>query len=57
MGGSRREGERGKAPTVSLYSFPVPSKHNISVRDFFSRGAMGAGAEEEGSVDIAAELG
>lgn len=44
---------------MSSYSFVVPSKHNISVRDFFSRGTMGAGAdsEEEGSVDIAAELG
>ena len=37
-----------------LYWLPVPSKHNTSVRDL---GGAGAGAEEEGSVVIAEELG
>jgi hypothetical protein len=37
-----------------LYSLPVPSKHNTSVRDFFPRGGTGAlaGVVEGGLVVI-----
>ena len=39
-----------------MYSFPVPSKHNISVRGFRFAWA-GAGPEVEGKVAIIEELG